>query len=250
MQGRNRHIFLRGQSHFSWFFPGTKCFFPVENSHFGRPKINFIRFEKWKAKKKKSPHLFLLLFLLPFSIFHLPFFNFPFFFCSIFPIFFASLFAVRQQKFPGQKSLEGTLPSRLLPHCINAILQLLCVHASTSFFFSHLNTLCGIMVLVKHLYTKSIKNKITLEWKITWFEWSHALHRHFTHNALAIVNQCFMIARASWGCTPPKNAQNYAVLAFVLQNFIWKLYNIHTTFWCIDWQKGIIIIIIVCLFIF
>ena len=52
------------------------------------------------------------------------------------------------------------------------------------------------------------------------------------------------------GFYPPKNAQNYAILAFVLQNFIWKFFNIHTTFWCIDWQKGIIIIIIVCLFIF
>ena len=28
-----------------------KYFFPVENSHFGRPKTNFRRFQKWKAKK-------------------------------------------------------------------------------------------------------------------------------------------------------------------------------------------------------
>ena len=56
-QGRNRHVFLRGQSHFSWFFPGVKCFFPVENSHFGRPKTNFCCFQKWKAKKKKKKKL-------------------------------------------------------------------------------------------------------------------------------------------------------------------------------------------------
>ena len=33
----------RGQSHFSWFFL-------VEKSHFGTPKSNFSRFEKWKAR--------------------------------------------------------------------------------------------------------------------------------------------------------------------------------------------------------
>ena len=52
-QGRNRHFFLRGQSHFSWFFPGVKCFFPVQNSHFGTPKTNFC-LQKWKEKKKKK----------------------------------------------------------------------------------------------------------------------------------------------------------------------------------------------------
>ena len=81
-QGRNRHIFLRGQSHFSWFFfPDVKCFFPVENSDFGRPKNKFPSFSKVKSKKekkkkkKKCPHLFSELFLLPFPIFHL--FTFP-----------------------------------------------------------------------------------------------------------------------------------------------------------------------------
>ena len=68
-----------------------KCFFPVENSHFGRPKTNFRRFQKWKAKKKKekkSPHLVLerfpasisnfppfLINFHPFSIFSLPIFS-------------------------------------------------------------------------------------------------------------------------------------------------------------------------------
>ena len=50
-----RGIFFRGgKVIFVEFFPGLKCFFPVENSHFGRPKTNFSGFEKWKAKKKKK----------------------------------------------------------------------------------------------------------------------------------------------------------------------------------------------------
>ena len=65
----------------------------------------FTRFEKWKAKNKKQkkvPLLILELFpLLPFSIF-LPPPLFQFFPCHFFP--------VGQQKFPGQKSLGGTLP--------------------------------------------------------------------------------------------------------------------------------------------
>ena len=40
LQRGKRNIFQRGQSHFSWFFPGVKCFFPVKNSHFGRHKTN------------------------------------------------------------------------------------------------------------------------------------------------------------------------------------------------------------------
>ena len=51
-QGRNRHIFLRGQSNFS-------CFFPVENFHFGWPKTNVSHFKKCKGeRKKKGPRLF------------------------------------------------------------------------------------------------------------------------------------------------------------------------------------------------
>ena len=70
LQGRNRKIFLRGKSHFSWFF-SPAWIFPVENFHFGRPKTNFSGFEKWEKKKKKegsSPH---------FVIFPPSIFNFP-----------------------------------------------------------------------------------------------------------------------------------------------------------------------------
>ena len=86
-------FFWGGKVIFPDFFPGVKCFFPVENSHFGRPKTNFHRFQKWKAKKKKKKKKkvvtsFSNVFLLPFPIFHL-FFSiftpFPFFPCLFFP---------------------------------------------------------------------------------------------------------------------------------------------------------------------
>ena len=115
IQGRNRHIFLRGQSHFPWFFfPGVKCFFPAENSHFGRPKTNFRRFQKWKAKKKKkgSSPLFIT-FPTSISYFPLSLLQFSFFSCQfspLFPFFLASFFPIRQQKFPNQKSRGDTLP--------------------------------------------------------------------------------------------------------------------------------------------
>ena len=52
-QGRKRSIFQREQI-FPGFVPGVKCFLLVENSHFGRPKINSSHFKKWKARKKKK----------------------------------------------------------------------------------------------------------------------------------------------------------------------------------------------------
>ena len=66
-------IFSEGaKSFFLIFFPGVKCFFPVKNSHFGRPKTNFRRFQKWKAKKKKkkkkSSPLFITFLLLAYHI--------------------------------------------------------------------------------------------------------------------------------------------------------------------------------------
>ena len=90
MQGHNKKIFWGGKVIFPDFFP--KCFFPVENFHFGRPKTNFSGFEKWKEKerrkKKKRPSPHFVTF--PPSIFYLPFtFSiftpFPFFPCLFFP---------------------------------------------------------------------------------------------------------------------------------------------------------------------
>ena len=87
----NRHIFLRGQSHFSWFFFRRKMPFPGRKFRFGRPKTNFRHFQKWK--KKKGPHLFFITFLLPYPIFHLPFYHFPSFLLNFHPFpFFLSLF--------------------------------------------------------------------------------------------------------------------------------------------------------------
>ena len=40
------------KSFFLIFFLKVECFFPVGNSHFGRPKTNFSGFKKWKAQNK------------------------------------------------------------------------------------------------------------------------------------------------------------------------------------------------------
>ena len=75
-----------------------------------------------KSEKSSSPHLVTFpAYIFNFSTFHLSIFLL---FCSIFPfstLFFSSLFPVDQQKFPGQKSLGGSLPPplRLLRHWVN-----------------------------------------------------------------------------------------------------------------------------------
>ena len=108
------------KSFFLIFFPGVKCFFPVETFHFGRPKTNFRHFEKWKAKKK-SPLLILALFPPSISIFHLPFTS-PFY--PLFHFFLASFFPIGQQKFPSQNFLGGhTAP---LPPCYTTDSHSLC----------------------------------------------------------------------------------------------------------------------------
>ena len=113
-----REIFFRGDKVIfpDIFFPGVKCFCPVENSHFGRPKTNFSGFQKRsktkkkkkkkRAKKKKKKKKVLSSFC-NFSPFQFNFSTFPFFyfpsFLLYFPFFLASLFPVGQQKFPGEK---------------------------------------------------------------------------------------------------------------------------------------------------
>ena len=100
-------FFWGGKVIFPDFFPGVKCFFPVENSHFGRPKTNFRRFQKWKAKKKKKKKRSSPLFLM-FSCFHFQFSTFSSQFSPLFPFFLASFFPIRQQNFPV-RSLWGAL---------------------------------------------------------------------------------------------------------------------------------------------
>ena len=111
-QVRNRNIFQRGQINFPDFFPGVKCFFPVENFHFSTPKTFqwFWTVKSCKRKNKKTKQnkkqqqqqqqqqnkvlsSFSNFFLLPLSIFHLPFFDFPSFLLH-FSFFLASLFPV------------------------------------------------------------------------------------------------------------------------------------------------------------
>ena len=110
-------FFWGGKVIFPDFFPGVKCFFPVENFHFGRYKTNFRWFQKWKTKKKKKKghHLFINFFFFynfPTSISNFPpsLLQFSSQFSPLFPFFLASFFPIHQQKFPGQKSRgEGTL---------------------------------------------------------------------------------------------------------------------------------------------
>ena len=75
-RGVTGKFFWGAKSFFLIFFPGVKCFSPVENFHFCSPKTNFCRFGKWKERKKKrkkekkSPLLIFKLF--PPSIFNFP----------------------------------------------------------------------------------------------------------------------------------------------------------------------------------
>ena len=116
-------FFWGGKVIFPDFFPDVKCFFPVENSHFGRPKTNFRHFQKWKAKKKKkmSPHLFSELFLLPFPIFHLPFTIFLLFFSIFtpFPFFPCLFFLDTSAKISRSEVSGGHCAPRLLRHCLS-----------------------------------------------------------------------------------------------------------------------------------
>ena len=92
-RGIRGKFFRGGKIIFPEFFPGVKCFFLVENSHFGRSKTNFSGFEKWKAKKKKkrsSPHFLTC----PPSIFNFPPSLFRFsFFSSLFSLFSFPVFS-------------------------------------------------------------------------------------------------------------------------------------------------------------
>ena len=98
-QGCNRHIFLRGQSHFSWFFSRGEMFFPGRKFPFWYTQNKFPSFSKVTKKEKKKKKKVLTsfynfsYFYFQFSTFHftifLPFFLilplFHFFPCLFFP---------------------------------------------------------------------------------------------------------------------------------------------------------------------
>ena len=107
---------------FPEFFPGVKCFFPVENSHFGRPKTNFRRFQSEKKRKeeeeeeeekKRASTLFITF---PTSIFifqRSSLFQFSFFssqFSPLFPFFPCLFFPDTSAKISRSKVSGGTLP--------------------------------------------------------------------------------------------------------------------------------------------
>ena len=68
-------FFWGGKVIFPDFFPGMKCFFPVENFHFGRPKNKFLSFSKVKSKKKKKKKSSALFITFPTSILQFYFFS-------------------------------------------------------------------------------------------------------------------------------------------------------------------------------
>ena len=119
-QGRNRHIFLRAQSNFSWFLSQCEMFFPGRKFPFWYTQNKFRSFSKVKSKKKKkkrSSPLFIT-FPTPISNFPSSLLQFSFFspqFSPLFPFFLASFFPICKHKFPGQKFLGGTLPPCPLP---------------------------------------------------------------------------------------------------------------------------------------
>ena len=120
VQGRKGNIFQRGQSHFSWFFPTVKWFFPVENSHFGRPKTNFSGFGKWKGKEKKEKKG--LSSFCNFSPFHFQFSTFLF---SIFRLFYSIFpclsFPGRSTEISQSEVSGGHSAPCLLHHCFCAV---------------------------------------------------------------------------------------------------------------------------------
>ena len=108
-------------------FPGVKCFFPVENFNFGRPKTNFSSFWKVrrKKKKKKASSYFVTF---PPSIFNFPpsLLQFSFFFFSIFtpfPFFFFAFFPGRSAEISRSDVSGGALCSpRLLRNWCQTVL--------------------------------------------------------------------------------------------------------------------------------
>ena len=86
-----------------------KCFFPIENFHFDRPKKNFSGFKKWHFVT------------FPPSIFNFPpsLLQFSFFSSQFSPLFPCVFFPGRSAEISRSEVSGGTLPP-LLPHCIEA----------------------------------------------------------------------------------------------------------------------------------
>ena len=112
-RGITGKFFWGGKVIFPDFFPGVKCFFPIENFHFGGPKTNFPGFWKVRSKKKKK----VLSSFCNFSTFHFQFYTFPlqfsFFSSKFFPLFsfFPCLFFPSRSAEISQSEVSGgTLP--------------------------------------------------------------------------------------------------------------------------------------------
>ena len=111
-------IFRGGKVIFPDVFPGLRCFFPVEYSHFGRATTNFSGFEKWKVKKKKKKKKKGLCSASRFHVFQPSISNFPtsllqFSFFSFHFLFSLPLFSRYVSKNFPVKSVRGTVPCPL-----------------------------------------------------------------------------------------------------------------------------------------
>ena len=104
-------------------------FFPVGNSHFGRPKTNFSQKKKKKKKKRSSP----IFITFPPSIFNFPpsLFRFFLFFCSLFSLPLFSWYV--STNFPI-RSLWGHSAPCLLRHWLGQVVN--CAIGWFFFFFS------------------------------------------------------------------------------------------------------------------
>ena len=100
VRGVTGKFFWGGRVIFPDFFPGVKCFFPVENSILVDPKQILVVL---KSDKVLSSFCNFPPSLLQFSFFSSQF-------APLFPFFFTSFLPVGQQKFPCQKSLGALCP--------------------------------------------------------------------------------------------------------------------------------------------
>ena len=125
------------------FFWGGKVIFPdflsLHEMLFPGKKIPFwykqisVVLKSEKQKKKTNKNMVLLTncyfynyFLLPFQIFQFPFYNFSSFLLNFHPFFLAPFFPIRQQEFPGQKSLGALCPPAPCPPPVTPLASAFC----------------------------------------------------------------------------------------------------------------------------
>ena len=126
-----RGIFFRGQSHFSWFFSGMKCLFPVQISILVDPKQISVVFNSEKKEKKSSAHFSPYNFKFPPSLLQFSFFSSQFSFFFPFLSFSGRLAKISQWKI----SVGCTLPPACYATAFSGISECLGWLFENYFFF-------------------------------------------------------------------------------------------------------------------